>query len=147
MSPDLGIRTRARLAALYIAPASDGDTAFTHAFDHAFVPAARTHADLDRERMKEDVRTARDVMRATDVKFDVEFDDVRCEIDSRRTGMVRGTWMVTRSMKFRVRVAPAQMRRVATFEAQVDAGTAFAAETAVPANIVRYVESQDLRES
>ncbi|KAI5115784.1 hypothetical protein M0805_003344 [Coniferiporia weirii] len=128
MSPDLGTWTRARLTALYTAPVSDGDTAFTRAFDHTFAPAARMHADPDREKMREDVRAARGAMQAADVKFD----DVRCEIDSGsetgiETGMVRGTWTVTRSMKFRVRAAPAQMQRVATFEARVEADAAFAA--------------------
>ncbi|KAI5116136.1 hypothetical protein M0805_003236 [Coniferiporia weirii] len=158
MSPDLGTWTRARLTALYTAPASEGDTAFTRAFDHAFAPAARMHAGLDREKMREDVRAARGAMQAADVKFD----DVRCEIDSGsetgiETGTVRGTWTVTRSMKFRIRAAPAQMRRVATFEARVEADTAFAAGVGIagagedadtdadtdsdPRRIVHFVES------
>ncbi|KAI5118643.1 hypothetical protein M0805_000019 [Coniferiporia weirii] len=128
MSPDLGTWTRACLTALYTAPVSDGDTAFTRAFDHAFAPAARVHVGLDREKMREDVRAARGAMQAADVKFD----DVHCEVDSGsetgiETGTVRGTWTVTRSMKFRIRATPAQMRRVATFEARVEADATFVA--------------------
>ncbi|KAH8110376.1 hypothetical protein DFH11DRAFT_1514418 [Phellopilus nigrolimitatus] len=117
--PDLKEWTRERLSALYTAPTED---AFHASFESAFAPAC-AHVRLNGEEVERNEFKSRIMsMRAPMTSADVKWEDLNTVEEEEARGTVSGSWTVVRSLKFRLRAAPAQMKRVITFNARVEPG-------------------------
>ncbi|KAL5513827.1 hypothetical protein ACEPAH_4228 [Sanghuangporus vaninii] len=120
--PDLKKWTEERLTSLFTAPSDDD---FHAAFDSAFAQDDQSSVvvngeEMSRDKFKEEVKAQRAAM----LKADVKFEDLKEEATGGQSesgpSIIKGTWTVTRSLKFRIRAAPAQIHRVSTFEAKVE---------------------------
>ncbi|KAL5536209.1 hypothetical protein ACEPAF_30 [Sanghuangporus sanghuang] len=124
--PDLKKWTEERLTSLFTAPSDDD---FHAAFDSAFAQDDHSSVvvngeEMSRDKFKEEVKAQRAAM----LKADVKFEDLKEEAAGEQSeggtdsgpSIIKGTWTVTRSLKFRIRAAPAQIHRVSTFEAKVE---------------------------
>ncbi|EJC99907.1 uncharacterized protein FOMMEDRAFT_22918 [Fomitiporia mediterranea MF3/22] len=124
--PDLKTWTQERLKALYTAP---DDDAFHSAFESAFAPEGQSTIvingkEMPREKLKDEIKAQRAAMTKVNVEFHEPIEDAETtrEIDNAdsQPGIVKGSWTVTRSLRFKLRGAPDQMRRISQFEAKVE---------------------------
>ncbi|KAH7930066.1 hypothetical protein BV22DRAFT_1125225 [Leucogyrophana mollusca] len=136
---DLSNWTQSRLSAVYEAP--DDDT-LQKAFDAAF--SSKCEVFVSQEPAAESLETLRDQLsnrRSATIGSKVSWENApTVKADELSTGPadVTGSFVVTRSLKFRIRAAPVQRLTHVTFEAKVDQGDAGTADIDNSRHIVSF---------
>ncbi|GLB35376.1 hypothetical protein LshimejAT787_0209410 [Lyophyllum shimeji] len=113
---------RTRLAALYEFPSEAQQAELQSSFDASFSPQAQilvNHAPVARDAFKDDL--SRRAIAAARASVDwKELIEVPKADDADEAEIVAGCFVVTRSMKFRIRAAPAQTHSTVIFSAKID---------------------------
>ncbi|KAH7916107.1 hypothetical protein BJ138DRAFT_1109026 [Hygrophoropsis aurantiaca] len=119
---DLPSWTQSRLTAVYQAP---DDETFHNAFDAAFSPKCEVFASQESSESIETLKEQLLARRAATVNSKVDWDNTpTLESNEAVAGpaAIDGSFVVTRSLKFRIRAGPAQRLTHVVFEAKVDQG-------------------------
>jgi len=115
---------KAHLSSLYESPSNATEEDFQEFFDLTFSSNADiilNHSSITRDELRQDIRRRSFAATAvsTEWKDVAEVEQNQCK----KEGIVAGFFVVTRTLKFRIRAAPAQMNAFVTFSAKIEQGS------------------------
>ncbi|KZP20258.1 hypothetical protein FIBSPDRAFT_742531 [Athelia psychrophila] len=139
---DLQTWAQNKVTALYSA---ETDEQLKQAFESTFTPSV--HIKMNSEPMnREDLKSDLVQRRAAAASSAVEWDNAEFKAKDEQTpddvphiqaGTFNGSFTVKRSMKYRIRAAPAQLHTIITWNAQIEKDSSVAAD---PGNAYRIVD-------
>ncbi|TFK34124.1 hypothetical protein BDQ12DRAFT_727167 [Crucibulum laeve] len=117
---DLTTWLQAHLSTLYEPPATADDADFQASFNSTFSPSAQiivNHQMSSLDQFKDNLLSSKAAMTRATVHWK---EVMQVDSPSEKSGIVAGFFVVTRTMKFRIRASPAQNNGYNSFSAKID---------------------------
>ncbi|KIM80538.1 hypothetical protein PILCRDRAFT_822258 [Piloderma croceum F 1598] len=127
-SCDLTTWAQRHISAIYEAQSEDD---FHHAFEAAFSPSLETfvnHEQVSRESIKDDMVQRRAAAISSSAKWENVMAVPKDQEKPDEAGIVAGFLIVTRSLRFRIRVSHAQLLTILTINAKIEQDAAAVAD-------------------
>ncbi|KAF8058518.1 hypothetical protein FPV67DRAFT_1522717 [Lyophyllum atratum] len=114
---------QAGLTALYGSSSNASDTDFRSSFDTLFSSQAEilvNHVALALDGFKDDIKNRAFAATRVSIAWKEIVEVPKADSPENEAGIVAGCFVVTRSLKFRIRAAPAQSNTTVVFSAKID---------------------------